>query len=84
MSSKLMVDGKSLIQADFNIDTSNLEELFPKLFKLGFTEVPQHEPTTTRGHIYDHVLAKEMSVIACSALKDVLTDHYPLITKLEI
>lgn len=85
MSSKLLTSGqKSIIQADFNIDADKLEELFPLLFSAGFKAAFQPNPTTTRGHTYDCLLSDGVKILECEVFKNVLTDHFPLITTLDV
>lgn len=69
-----------LIQGDFNYDGESLRSFLPRLFESGMEEVLQTEPTTPKGRRYDHVLYRGMKILSSRVLKDVLTDHYPIIS----
>lgn len=75
---------KRLLQGDFNIDQPSLRQLLPGLFELGFDEVEQEEPTTPKGRRLDHILYAGMKVVESTVIKDVLTDHYPIVTTFEL
>jgi endonuclease/exonuclease/phosphatase family metal-dependent hydrolase len=77
-------DGARLLQGDFNLDVPSLRLVLPGLFEVGFSEVVQDEPTTPKGRRLDHVLYTGMRVIESTVIKDVLTDHYPIVTKFEL
>jgi endonuclease/exonuclease/phosphatase (EEP) superfamily protein YafD len=69
-----------LLQGDFNLNYESLRPLLPGLFEAGFEEVEQHEITTPRNSRPDHVLYSGMTVVRSTVIKDVLTDHYPIVT----
>lgn len=76
---------KLLLQGDFNYDSSNLEQLFPRVFSLGrVQEILVQEPTTPRGRKYDHVVYAGMHLISSQILSDTLTDHYPVYSEFEL
>ncbi|HEV2403018.1 MAG TPA: endonuclease/exonuclease/phosphatase family protein [Candidatus Saccharimonadales bacterium] len=79
MAERLITTQVGIIQSDFNIDTNSLRPLFPSLFSAGFKEVEQPEPTTPKGHRYDHILYLGVELISSQMFTDVLTDHYPLV-----
>ncbi len=73
-----------ITQGDFNIDKNSLMECFPKLFEGGFSEVVQIEPTSPRGSTPDHVLYRRLKHLGSRVDNNVLTDHYPIISRFEI
>ena len=75
---------KWIIQGDFNIDSNSLASYLPKLFSQGFSEVDISEPTTPKGHKYDHILYRHVNLLNYRIDPDVLTDHFPVIVELEI
>jgi hypothetical protein len=84
MSVKLLTHDPGILQADFNLNTPSLSDLLPELFRAGFEEVIQAEPTTPKGAHSDHVLFLGMRVVSSNAINDVLTDHFPIITLFEL
>lgn len=84
MSSKLEISEPGLIQADFNMDMQSLQPLLPNLFKAGFEEIIQTQPTTPKGHHYDHILYKGLSLLHSSLILTVQTDHYPIVSEFEL
>lgn len=73
-----------LIQGDFNIDSSQLEKVFPTLFTNGLDEVPLSEATTPSGKRYDHVLYRGISLENMQIDSSVKADHYPVVCKFSI
>lgn len=73
----------NLIQGDFNIDSELLGKYLPEL-SLKMSEVRTSEPTTPKGKRYDHVLYKGLNFIQSTIDKNVLTDHYPIISEFEL
>lgn len=84
MASKLSTKQQGIIQADFNLEFDDLSQLFPELSACGFTEAKQPEPTTIRGHRYEHILALDLDVLSCKVSVDVPTDHFPLINRFKV
>lgn len=76
--------GRRILQGDFNIDERSLREVLPGLFELGLEEVVQEEPTTPKQRRLDHILYAGMTVVKSVVVKDVLTDHYPIVTTFKI
>jgi endonuclease/exonuclease/phosphatase family metal-dependent hydrolase len=76
--------GRRIVQGDFNLDTESLYPLLPGLFKAGLEEVVQDEATTPTGKHIDHVLFSGIIVINSVVVKNVLTDHYPVVTTFAI
>ena len=72
--------GKRILQGDFNLDTRSLRSLLPGLFEVGLEEVEQEEETTPTDKRIDHVLFAGITVVRSFVVKNVLTDHYPLVT----
>lgn len=75
---------KWIIQGDFNIDSGNLVDYLPKLFEQGFSEVNITEPTTPKGHKYDHILYRHVDLLNVRIDAKVLTDHFPVVAEFEI
>ncbi len=73
----------TLVQGDFNIDDASLKSHLPELLKI-LNEVETIDPTTPRGRKYDHILYKGLILKKIEIYKDVLTDHYPIISEFEI
>lgn len=73
---------KLLVQGDFNVDFSSLKEILP-IFMQNMEEVIQNQPTTPKGRKLDHVVFKGLSLKSSSPFGEVLTDHYPIVTKFE-
>ncbi len=85
MEDKLMTDETGVIQADFNVDTKSLKEIFPRLFESGFEEIPLTTNTSVRGHYFDHVLYRSLRVVSNAVIKEgIRTDKYPEITDFEL
>lgn len=84
MSAKLLCEGICITQGDFNVDAESLRDAMPVLFDTGFQEVSQSEATEVRGHRYDHVLYRGMKLVSSMTLRDVETDHYPVVTEFEV
>jgi endonuclease/exonuclease/phosphatase family metal-dependent hydrolase len=85
IESKLITDvDRQLIQGDFNLDVPLLSAILPKLATNGFEEVRQDEPTTPKGRHYDHIAFRGIRLIQSKVTNSVLTDHYPITTKLEV
>lgn len=84
MGSKLKVNEPGLIQADFNVDVQSLHPLFPDLFEVGYEEIVQTQPTTPKGHHYDHILYKGLLLLTSTLVSTVETDHYPIVSEFEL
>ncbi len=83
MQRKLRVEGKDfIIQGDFNLDYRQLANVLPNLFRAEVNEVTLEEPTTPKGRRYDHVIFSGFKLVSMQILNDVLTDHYPVVTRL--
>jgi endonuclease/exonuclease/phosphatase (EEP) superfamily protein YafD len=81
---KLISDKRGIIQGDFNIDVESLKAIYTQLFEAGFNEVPHNEPTTPRGHHYDHILYRDISCIDSVIDARVKTDHFPIISSFKV
>lgn len=84
VAANLAVTGTGIIQGDFNIDFEVLEPHFPSLFTTGFQEIPQHTATAVPNYHFDHVLYKNMQVLQSIVLQNVLTDHFPVVTRFQL
>lgn len=73
-----------VFQGDFNVNESSLRNYLPDLFAHGIDEFVLPEPTTPRGGLYDHVLFKTLCLTSGRIIKDVPTDHYPIVCDFEI
>lgn len=73
-----------LIQGDFNLDFAQLAPIFPGLIHEDLKELSIEEGTTPKGKRYDHVLYKGIRLVESEINKEMLTDHYPIVTKFEI
>lgn len=78
------VGGTALLQGDFNIDGASMRGYFHDLFVCNFKERIQLAPTTPKGHRFDHVMTRGLEIVHSEVDITVLTDHYPLITDLEV
>lgn len=74
----------ALLQGDFNIDSASMRGHLHDLFVCNFRERMQAALTTPTGRRLDHVLMRDLGVISSEVDATVLTDHYPLITELEV
>ncbi len=74
----------TIIQADFNLNFSSISHLFAKTFSAGMDEIIQEEPTTPKGKRLDHILYAGIENLTSRVIKDVKTDHYPLIAWFQI
>lgn len=73
-----------LLQGDFNFDDASLRGFLPTLFEKGISEVLLDDPTTPKGRKYDHVVYEGLRHVRSEVLSDVLTDHFPVLSKFEI
>lgn len=73
-----------IIQGDFNIDSNELASHLPTLFNQGLDEVNIAEPTTPKGHKYDHVLFRNIKLLDSRVDSTALTDHFPVVCEFEI
>ena len=73
-----------LIQGDFNFDQESLMAILPSLFTKEVKEIPQKEPTTPKGRKYDHIIYKGLTLTESNTVKDVLTDHYPVVSEFQL
>lgn len=73
-----------LLQGDFNFDDSSLKTFLPSVFKQDVSEVLLEDPTTPKGRKYDHVVYRGLKHISSEVVSDVLTDHFPIISKFEL
>lgn len=78
------VGNLALLQGDFNIDDTNMRWHLHNLFVCGFGQHIQIVPTTPKGQRFDHVLFRGARCLESVTDPTVLTDHYPLITELEV
>ncbi|HET9721931.1 MAG TPA: endonuclease/exonuclease/phosphatase family protein [Candidatus Saccharimonadales bacterium] len=69
-----------IVQGDFNLNNESLKTFLPALFDGGLEEIVQQEPTTPKGSRPDHVLFSGMTAVSSVVIKEVLTDHYPIVT----
>lgn len=74
----------TIVQADFNLDYPRLSHLLPKVFAAGIQEVSQETPTTPKGKRLDHFLYVGLNVVNSRVIRNVKTDHYPIINKLQV
>lgn len=74
----------TLIQADFNLNFQSIEPLFGKMFSAGMREAIQEEPTTPKGKRFDHILYAKIELLSSEVIKDVRTDHYPVISRFQL
>ena len=74
----------TIVQADFNLDYPRLSRLLPEIFAAGIQEVSQETPTTPKGKRLDHFLYVGLNVVNSRVIRNVKTDHYPIITKLQV
>jgi endonuclease/exonuclease/phosphatase (EEP) superfamily protein YafD len=81
---KLKVGGTMLLQGDFNINSESLQSVLSDMFAAGVQEVWQIDPTTPKGHRYDHVLFRGMRNTSSSTVSSVQTDHYPIVSTFEL
>jgi endonuclease/exonuclease/phosphatase (EEP) superfamily protein YafD len=72
-----------LVQGDFNLDFSSLKEILAT-FMQNTEEVIQNQPTNPKGRKLDHIVFSGLSLVKSSVLDDVLTDHYPVVSKFEL
>ncbi len=72
---------RRLVQGDFNLDSPSLKPFLPSLFEQGLDEVVQEASTTPKDRRLDHVLFAGMKLVESVVVSDVLTDHYPIVTK---
>lgn len=84
VAAKLAVAGTGIVQGDFNLDLERLEPHLPSLFVAGFHEIPQHAATAIPNYHFDHVLYRGMRVLQSIVLQDVLTDHFPVVTRFKL
>lgn len=84
MADKLKSRKAGILQADFNINVQSLRSVLPSLFVTGFKESKLNTITEVRGHHYDHVLYQGLKILKSTVIKDVLTDHFPIVTTFEI
>ena len=75
---------KRLVQADFNLDFTTLQDLFPLLQELNLREVVQERPTTPKGKRLDHVYYGGLQLDDSYVRDDVHTDHYPVVTSFRV
>jgi endonuclease/exonuclease/phosphatase family metal-dependent hydrolase len=73
-----------ILQGDFNYNESSLKNFLPDLFKDDITEVEQSVATTPRGRKYDHIVYKNLTLIASQVITNALTDHFPIFSEFEI
>ena len=75
---------RTVVLGDFNIDGATIGHYFPDFREAGFEEASTDGPTTPKNRTYDHLLYKGLQLTDKSIDSDVLTDHYILITDLEL
>ncbi len=82
MQAKILSDRHRprILQGDFNLHGRSLAGLLPALSAEGLQDVVQQDETTPNGRIYDHVLVAGMVIMESMVVKNVLTDHYPVVT----
>jgi len=73
-----------IIQGDFNIDSPTVQQYLPRLFTDTTSEITLTDPTTPKNHRYDHVISRGAQLIGHTVIADVRTDHFPVITELEL
>jgi len=73
-----------LLQGDFNFNDESLKAFLPAIFSDGLQELDQEKPTTPKGRIYDHILYQGLELKKYNIIDDVLTDHFPIISKFEL
>lgn len=71
-----------IIQGDFNINEETITSYFPTIFK-NMDEIELKEPTTPKGSRYDHIIFSGITLTEAKVLNNVLTDHYPVVTKFQ-
>jgi len=69
-----------LVQGDFNMNDVSLKPFLGDIFESNMQEVLNDQPTYMAGYIYDHVLYRGLKEISHVVIKEVPTDHYPLVT----
>ena len=74
----------TIVQADFNLDYSSIRHLFAETFAAGMREVIQENPTTPKGKRLDHILYAGINHLKSEVVKDVKTDHYPVIAWFQV
>src|SRR5690606_1462459 len=78
---KLINEGQNtLIQGDFNLDFSTLKFILPT-FMQNMEEVIRNQPTNPKGRKLDHVVFRGLNLESSATINEVLTDHYPVVTK---
>ena len=74
----------TLIQADFNLNFPSIRHLFTEMFSAGMREAIQEKPTTPKGKRLDHILYAGARLLSSEVIKDVKTDHYPIINLFKV
>lgn len=83
MAEKLRPESERyLFQGDLNYDNAYVKPYLPWLFDGSeVAEVPTNDPTTPRkDRRYDHIFYKGIRHIESRVMRDVLTDHFPIIS----
>ncbi|MBS1797569.1 MAG: endonuclease/exonuclease/phosphatase family protein [Acidobacteria bacterium] len=71
----------TIVQADFNLDFPSLKAALPDFFDGPLREIVQESPTNPKGKRLDHILYAGLKLETNKVIKDVRTDHYPLIAQ---
>lgn len=79
-----IVTGTSLVQGDFNINSSRVGEYFAGLFDEQFDEITLDDATTPKGRKYDHILFRGLKLREMNIDSTVLTDHFPVTAIFEL
>ena len=74
-------ESRTIIQADFNINSSTLREYFPKTFAAGCDEIVQTDPTTPREKYLDHVIYRGLVMERTRVIHQCRTDHFPIVAE---
>ena len=74
-------ESRTIIQADFNINSSTLREYFPKTFAAGCDEIVQTDPTTPGGKYLDHVIYRGLVMERARVIHQCRTDHFPIVAE---
>ncbi len=74
----------TIVQADFNLNCPGIRQFFAETFAAGMREVIQQNPTTPKGKRLDHILYAGIKHLKSEVVKDVRTDHYPIISMFQI
>jgi endonuclease/exonuclease/phosphatase family metal-dependent hydrolase len=75
----------TIILGDFNFKyNQTFSETFPELENQGVKEIALKAPTDPKGRSFDRLATKGLNVTHIEILSKVLTDHYPIISTIEL